>query len=451
MNIVIFGSGPMPCEPQYPVLAPGARTWQILQTAAGALAASGRGGTIRVCGLEAAPRPEAAAHEVPVALAAAPGVEITYLPRTFDEFVTLAGPEVLGQTADAVIGCASVQPCATAADYAARAQAPLWVDLFGDPIAEVQSRAQLEPHARHANDDLYVHVWRLLLRALVQGDRFSALSLRQREALIGQLGAAGRLGRRTRGEHLVHALPYALFPDDLQALTPAESPAFSWEGEDSFTVMWCGSFNTWMDAGTLVEGVSKAFSEEPRLRLLVAGGRIRDYHENSFEHFRDGMERAGLSQRIEYADWCSLQETRGLYARCDAGLSIDRFTYEALLGSRTRIVNLVAAGKPVISTVITELTSDLARDGFVRPFEAGSGADLARALVETARLGRDGAARLGARGRAYVAGAYGGETCGLPLARWIVAPAFARDKGPQGGHDLDNPLIRFWKEKVIAG
>ena len=32
MKIVVFGCGPMPCEPQYAVTAPGARSWQIVQT-----------------------------------------------------------------------------------------------------------------------------------------------------------------------------------------------------------------------------------------------------------------------------------------------------------------------------------------------------------------------------------------------------------------------------------
>lgn len=447
MNIVVFGSGPMPCEPCFPVLAPGARTWQIVQTVACALSTEAGPHRIAVYALEPTPRERAGpvAGSISATNGDFPG-EISYVPCSYDDFVALAGakpPErfSIPDKVDAVVGCASIQPCATAAEFAASRSVPVWIDLFGDPIAEIQSKAELHPDQQEENDRLYLHVWRLLLKALHHGDAFSALSERQREAVIGQLGPAGRLGRRTRGEHLVSTIPFALFPGDFP---PVVSDEPSEEG-GTFTVMWCGSFNTWMDVDALVEGVTGALRQEPRLRLLVVGGRIPNYNEESFDRFVEGIRTSGVEGAVEFLDWCSLEETRRLYARCDAGLSIDRFTYEALLGSRTRIVNFLAAGRPVLSTVITELTEELAREGYVLPFRAGDGADLARALVEAARMGRSGARELGARGRRYVEERFAGGRAGRPLADWIRAPRFARDKDPEGRHFDDNPLIGFWK------
>ncbi len=447
MNIVIFGSGPMPCEARFPVMAPGARTWQIVQTVVRALPDGGEPHRVVVLGLE--PTPRAAGDAAPVVLpwsSGAEGSELVYVPLTYDDFVAAATSGrtkdlVFPESPDAVVGCASLQPCATAADYAAAHRAPVWMDLFGDAITEVQSKAELHPDRREENDRMYFHVWRLLLRVLYHGDRFSALSDRQREAVIGQLGPAGRLGRRTRGEHLVHTIPFGIFPEDV----PEPDVTEGGEERDLFTVMWCGSFNTWMDVDALVQGVAQALGEEPRLRLLVVGGRIAGYNDESFERFSSGIQAAGVEESVELRDWCSLEETRHLYARCDVGLSIDRYTYEAVLGSRTRIVNFLAAGKPVLSTVITELTVELSREGYVLPFRAGDGPDLARALVEAARMGSAGAKDLGRRGREFVVKRYSGSEVGRPLAEWIAAPAFARDKSAEGKHYEDNPLTSFWE------
>ena len=441
----------MPCEPQFPVLAPGARTWQVLQTVAHALAAESGPHRIMVFALEPSPRENAGPIAVSLAVAGDPFPgEISYVPCSYDDFVALSGREAperfsIPDKVDAVVGCASIQPCATAAEFAAARRVPVWIDLFGDPIAEIQSKAELYPDQREENDQLYLHVWRLLLKALHHGDAFSALSERQREAVIGQLGPAGRLGRRTRGEHLVSTIPFALFPGDF----PPEVSDALIDDSETFTVMWCGSFNTWMDVDALVEGVASALKQEQRLRLLVVGGRIPNYNEESFGRFVEGIRSAGVDGAVELLDWCSLEETRRLYVRCDAGLSIDRFTYEALLGSRTRIMNFLAAGRPVLSTVITELTEELAREGYVLPFRPGDGADLARALVEAALMGRSGARELGARGRRFVEERFAGARAGCPLADWIRAPRFARDKNTEGRHFDDNPLIGFWQRAGV--
>ncbi|MCH5374301.1 MAG: hypothetical protein JJ992_10005, partial [Planctomycetes bacterium] len=143
-------------------------------------------------------------------------VRINYYALGFNDFVKLNRPENLKQPwlageIDGVIGTSSVQPCATAASFAASRGIPFWADVFGDPFSEIQSKAQLSPEDREANSTQYHHVWKLMLPVLLQGDRFSSLSERQRFALIGQLGVAGRLNRLTSGRDIVHAIPYGLY------------------------------------------------------------------------------------------------------------------------------------------------------------------------------------------------------------------------------------------------
>ena len=437
----------MPCERRFAVMAPGARTWQILQTCVRGLAAAGHTPQVTVLGLEQEPRPEGAfPFEVVVPLDDSPSgpiCNVRYVPLTFEPFMALAdengGGGALPDEVDAVVGTASAQPCATAAALATRLGVPLWVDFFGDPFAEIQTKAELSPEARGENDTRTHHVWKLHLASLLRGDAFSALSRRQRHAVIGQLGAAGRLNRHTAGTDLVAAIPFALFPPDV----PPGTDGGRLPGGD-FTAMWCGSFNTWMDVDALVGGIAGAVTRNPRVRLMVVGGAIPNYHGDGFGQFQEGIRDAGIAHAVDIVGWQPLGEMRRLYERCCVGLNVDRYSYEALLGSRTRIVQFVAAGLPVISTVVTELSEELRDAGLLLPFQLGDAASLTGALLDAA--GRQSElAENARRGREFVLEHYGGADAGSALAAWVAAPRFAPDKDAEGRNAGENPLVEFWR------
>ncbi|MBX7244161.1 MAG: glycosyltransferase [Candidatus Sumerlaeaceae bacterium] len=455
MNIVVFGAGPLSGEANFPVTAPGSRTWQLAATAAGALAGI-PGSKVFVVGLEGASREvppggivwRAGGNPLHVvsgvrSVSIEQGTDIIYLPHTIDVFKSISDndeipPLELPENLDAVLGCASVQPCATAARFALLRKLPVWIDFFGDPFSEIQTRAEIHPAEGEANDGAMEHAWQLFLQAILRGDRFSALSSAQRLAVIGQLGVTGRLNRFTSGCDFVHEIPYAVIPDEL--------PETPWpDHSQQVTVMWGGSFNTWMDVDSLVAGVAKAIHQRPQLRILVVGGRIEGYNDASYARFIDGIQREGVDRAVHLMDWQSLERVRSLYSQCHAGLSIDRFTYEAELGSRTRIVNFLAAGRPVISTVVTQLTRELSEKGFVLPFRIGDPDDLSRALTDVVDRVRE-MKDLGSRAREYVLSRFDATTVGKPLIDWVRSPQPAADMAAPPADQAANPLLAYWTQ-----
>lgn len=455
MTVVVFGCGPMNCEPEFSVLAPGARTWQIVQTVVnGLVLAEVKAPRVIVCALDSQPRPHSSRplrfsipSEFPTGEGPAPSVSIDYVPLPIENFKmagtgAFEGGPAPDEPIHAVVATGSVQPWATAAEFAAVRQAPLWVDVFGDPLAEIQSRAELYPDQKAENDSLYWHSVKLMLHALLGGDRFSSLSSRQRFSVIGQLGVAGRLNRLTKGYEFVYSIPYGVFESTAPLLpAPVEHPYF--------TVMWCGSFNTWMDVETLAYGLVRAWREYRRLRVRIVGGRCANYNDRSFDQFIELVRKEGAIQMIEVLDWQPLGALQKLYAECDVGLSIDRPTYEALLGSRTRFIHFLLAGKPVISTAITELAEDLAKAGALLPFRAGDADDLARAVLEAVHSRTQLAERAEAL-RKYIFEWFNGRVIGAPLMEWLAAPTWAPDK-TTANHSLDaaNPLTSYWS-RVLA-
>ena len=68
-----------------------------------------------------------------------------------------------------------------------------------------EAQAKMEASRQEGNHPLAYA--RLLSQLLVRGDRFSAVSERQRLALLGQLGLVGRLTAETVGYELVSNIP----------------------------------------------------------------------------------------------------------------------------------------------------------------------------------------------------------------------------------------------------
>lgn len=451
MKVVVFGCGPMPTEPEFPVTAPGARTWQIVQTVVnGLVLADDRSPEVVVVALDSSERegsPPQLTFHVPLDIPqeAASGEDscsITYVPCPIERFKAIGQgeyPEILtGNPPDAIVATGSAQPYATASLYARAVERPLWVDVFGDPLAELQTRAELLPERKEENDALYYHTWKLLMESLMQGDVFSSLSERQRFALMGHLGVAGRLNRSTRCYEFIHPIPYGVFSATAPPLAePTERPYF--------VAMWCGSFNTWMDVETLAHGIVKVWKATHRFRLIVAGGTCPGYNEVSYERFAEIIRSENASEAIRIANWQPLRELEKLYAQADVGLSIDRPSYEAMLGSRTRLIHFLLAGKPVISTTPTELAQDLEQQGFLIGFRMGDPDHLAECLLTAAERKAE-LAELGRQGRDYVLTRYNGRVLGAPLMEWLENPHFAPDKrGARHTLDSLNPLTTYWQ------
>lgn len=446
MSVIIFGNGPLPSEPGFAVMAPGSRTWQIVRTVANGLVQGGNAlEKIIVLALDETVRPGTAEGDgIPITVSAGgQAISVEYWPLKYEQFRALAdedpATDALPGDVRAVVATASAQPYSTAARFARRRDLPLWIDVFGDPIAETQSQLELlQGTDQKALDDRLVHVWKLLLDGLLQGDQFSGLSRRQRHALQGQLGCAGRLNQHTAAASICHYLPYAVFGDDVPVAE--REPVAS----ERFTLMWCGSFNTWMDVPTLTKGITDALRAHPGLRLMVVGGKIPGYNEISYNEFLSGIKQANVEGSVTLMDWQPLGAMQKLYAQCDLGLSIDRFTYEAELGSRTRLINFLAAGLPVASTLVTELSEELARDGVLFPFELGNAESLTQTILQAVTEPHARALR-GQKCHEYVMEKFNADFWGAELRAWVAKPSFAADKRVSEGEDT-NQLLRRWHE-----
>lgn len=311
---------------------------------------------------------------------------------------------------------------------------PFWADVFGDILAEAQAKA-----ARCGSDWSIVHFWTLLRPVLERGDRFSAVSRAQANALVGQLGMAGRLSSRTAGEELVAVIPCsseasAARTADEEAATRRRLREELGFGANDFVLLASGGVNTWCDVETTVAGVGAAMEAESRLRLVVTGGDIPGHDEVSYAAFvqkLDGLDPA----RVRVLGWIDSSRLPDLYLACDLGLHVERPLYERSLGAENRVVEWLAHGLPSVTTALSEAGAELLARGFAFASEASRADSLDRALrvacarPETIRAaGRDGAA--------WVASERAPDLTAVPLVEWCASPRFAGDAAGQ-------PLLRI--------
>lgn len=342
---------------------------------------------------------------------------------------------------DAVVGVTVY-----AASLAARLHldAPLWADVFGDIMAEAQAKA-----ARTASDWSIVHFWTLLRGVLEAADRFSAVSVAQAHALVGQLGLAGRLSMRTAGEELVATIPCAVeAPHEAGDRDAARRDLGL--AADEFVLLVSGGVNTWCDVETLVGGVAAAMQAEPRLRVLVTGGAIPGHDEASHaalmaglqaldaakqraaatvpapvSHVADGREPG--AGRLLALGWIDSTRLAAVYAASDLALHIERPLYERRLGAENRVVEWLAHGLPVVTTAASETGRELVDAGIAFACRGGDAADLARAILQALHQPHT-LAEAAARGRRWAAVERGYTRTAEPLLRWCAAPQPARDR-----------------------
>ncbi len=368
-RLLILGWSPLPFENERMNYAPGTRSWQF----AAPLAADGH----KVCLVCAAIPGATFEPPAPCRLEVHDGVVILRLGLEILEDAAELARIVEAFAPAAVIGAAP-GPSVWAAEAAG--DLPLWCDFFGDPMAEGQAREAIYPGLQ-----TYGAYAGQVARLLRRGDAFSAVSQRQRLALVGQLGLAGRLRGEAAGHEFVHVLPCAAEPaapaGKATSLEPAQTRA---EAED-FLVVWSGGFNTWCDVRTLVAGLEAAMDLIPGLQFMATGGRIKGHDDRTEEEMRALIAASRHAKRFTLLGHVAREEAEALLARAQLTLITEKKLYERELGSSGRIAGFLAGGKAILCANCSEQALELAAEDLLLTYQAGDPKSLGEQLILAAQ------------------------------------------------------------------
>jgi glycosyltransferase involved in cell wall biosynthesis len=230
----------------------------------------------------------------------------------------------------------------------------------------------------------------VLNEQMAKSDFFVCASERQRMFFLGQLAALGRVNPANydgdpdlRG--LISVVPFGLpreFPEVNRAVLKGVLPGI---GADDKVLLWSGGLYNWFDPKSLIRAVAVLAETRPEVRLFFQG--TKHPHPGVPEMQIVGESRA-LAESLGVLDsavffnrsWVDYADRHNYLHEADAGVSTHFDHIETTMSFRTRILDYLWAGLPMVVTdgdVFAELVE---KEGLGVVVPAGDVAALADAL-----------------------------------------------------------------------
>lgn len=224
------------------------------------------------------------------------------------------------------------------------------------------------------------------------GDYFICASERQRDFWLGTLLAAGRVNAQAYAQDselrgLIDVVPFGMPAEPPQPASPVLKGVWPGIGAQDKLLLWNGGLWQWLDPLTLVEALVQVVQTRPEVKLFFASGRHFDparvpempIYAQTVERCRD----LGLLERhVFFGDWIPYDERGQYLLEADLGVSTHVPTLESRFASRTRLIDCVWAGLPVLSTAGDPLADWIGERGLGRTVQAGRPDLMAQAILE---------------------------------------------------------------------
>jgi len=198
----------------------------------------------------------------------------------------------------------------------------------------------------------------LLNQQLSRADLVLCASQRQRSFYLGQLAALGRISPSTYQsdphlERLIDIAPFGLEAEPPRRTRAAVRGVVPGVDDDSRILLWGGGIYSWFDPLALVRAVHALAQRHPETKLVFLGTR------------HPGVEPMGIVKEaidlvvqlgafgtsvIFNDDWVPYEERGSFFAEANAGVSTHHAHVETEFSFRTRILDYLWAGLPMVVT-----------------------------------------------------------------------------------------------------
>jgi glycosyltransferase involved in cell wall biosynthesis len=304
--------------------------------------------------------------------------------------------------------------------------------------------------------------WQVRMGALARqyqmGDFFVCASERQRDWWLGLLEAAGRINPATFDadpslRSLLDVVPYALPEHPLPAPKPAIKGVWPGVEPGDRLVLWGGGLWPWLDPLTAIRAVGALRERHPRLKLVFPGTRHPNPAlagmPNQVGPAKALAAELGLTDTaVFFGDWAPYSEWPHILQESDVALTLHFDTVETRLAFRSRVLEYIWAGLPIVATE-GDATSDLvARHGLGEVTRVGDVEAVAAAIDRLLCEPRQERAAAFAAARQ----ALSWERAAEPLVRYCLAPRRAPDRVGEWHGDVPyyDPTFRAERERLAG-
>jgi len=317
-------------------------------------------------------------HDIVGEQMAGPGIRYFHLARVLGrEFpVTLAVPEgsaISGDFSTIVYGSGNDDQLERAIGNARVVMVPAVHVIQIPALWNAQSPIVIDGYDPFVVETLYLGgdvsaLQRVLTKAYLLGDFFICASERQRDWWLGLLEAYGRINLYTFGEDpslrkLVDVVPFGLPAEPPRATRPVIKGIWPGIGPEDKVVLWGGGLWPWLDPLTAIRAVARVWQQRQDVRLVFPGTRHPNPWMSGIPTHNEAARRlAGelglLNKAVFFGEWVPYEDWPNVLLESDVALTLHPDTLEAHLAFRSRVLDYIWAGLPIIATR-GEATSDL--------------------------------------------------------------------------------------------
>ena len=234
---------------------------------------------------------------------------------------------------------------------------PLVLDLYNPFLLEdLQREAESDLLQRLVSHENYLDSLRTQLFA---GDFFVCAGEKQRDYWLGVLSAIGRINPYTHGQDstlrsLIDVVPFGL-PNHLpQHTRPVLKGVHKTIAPEDKVILWGGGIWNWFDAPTLIKAMPLIIEQRQDVKLFFMG--INRPNKNvarmkAVDQAINLSKTLGLFDRfIFFNDWVPYADRQNYLLEADVGVSLHLDHIETRFSFRTRLLDYLWTGLPIVST-----------------------------------------------------------------------------------------------------
>lgn len=195
----------------------------------------------------------------------------------------------------------------------------------------------------------------------LKSDFFICASERQRYWWLGQLEVAGRINPRTyRADrslrNLVDVVPYGLPEEPARHTKQVMKGIVPGIAADDVVLLWGGGLWPWLDPLTAVRAIARLHADHPHIKLIFPGtihpnpeiGQNMPVHNSDIYTYAE--ENDLLNKAIYFGEWVPYADWVNVLLESDIALSLHHQTVETQLAFRSRMLEYIWAGVPMVAT-----------------------------------------------------------------------------------------------------
>ena len=222
-------------------------------------------------------------------------------------------------------------------------------------------------------------------------------------------------------------------------------------GADDKILLWGGGLWPWLDPVSAIDAVAQVIDTHPTVRLIFPGTRhpnpiMAGMPTKNAEAMDRAQELGLIDQHVFFGDWVAYADWPSLLLECDLALSLHFDSIETQLAFRSRVLDYIWAGLPIVATR-GDATSELVKEhGLGLVVEYQDSREIAAAIVRL--LDEPAAAR--APQFVHARSLYTWENAAQPLLHFCHHPLRSAARASAGGPPFYTAQLAEQRRELAA-